>query len=603
LGRRHAEQRSHRHPCALRLRSRARVAVLAGVGLLVGPVAAEAQLSDPRPALRAGWMDAGQALRGLRLVATVPRSKEFATAVLADSLDAVLALANSDLAFQGQYLFQGSYNGFQVWDISSPRRPTLRTALVCPGGQGDVSIYGGLLFVSVEDTRARVDCGTQGVADTVSPARMRGIRIFDIHDLDHPRQVAVVQTCRGSHTNTVVPDPSDPGVIYIYVSEIAVARSPSELAGCSRRSPAEDPHSSLFSIDIVRVPLASPESARIVSAPRLFVDSAANVAGLWNGGRHGPGTQVTAQTNACHDITAFPPLGIAAGACQGNGLLLDIHDPVHPKRLTEVSDPNFAYWHSATFSNDGSKVVFTDEWGGGLQPHCRDSDPGMWGADAIFTVSNGRLAEVGYYKLPTGESPLKNCTAHNGSLIPVPGRDILAQAWFQGGISIVDFTNPGHPIEIAFFDRGALDSTKLKFGGQWAGYWYNGHLYGSEINRGLDVLTLEPSVFLTRNEIEAAESVRMDRFNPQSQPRFMWPPSFAVVRAYLDQMARTGGMRAPARSRIAGILTRAETLHGAQRQRALMGAAQDLDSELAHAADTARVRAAAAVVREMARKS
>jgi hypothetical protein len=373
------------------------------------------------------------------------------------------------------------------------------------------------------------------------------------------------------------------------------------LAGCSRRAPDEDPHTSLFSIDIIRVPLASPESARIVSAPRLFVDSAGNAAGLWNGGRHGPGTQSTGQTNACHDITVFPAIGLAAGACQGNGILIDIADPANPKRLAEVSDPNFAYWHSATFSNDGTKVIFADEWGAGLLPHCRDTDPGMWGADAIFTRTDSHLTLTGYYKLPAAEGPTKNCTAHNGSLIPVPGRDIMAQAWFQGGISVVDFTNPGHPVEIAYFDRGPLDSAKLLFGGQWSAYWYNGHLYGSEINRGLDVLDLEPSAFLTRNEIEAARSVRMDRFNPQNQPRIVWPPTFTLVRAYLDQLGRDAGLAAAARQRVVAELDRAEPAHGAARRRALTQAADDLDKLLAAAPDTARVHAATVVIRQLAK--
>ena len=559
------------------------------------------QPPDPRTNLRAGGLDAGQAVLGMRLVATAPRSKGFAPVSAPTDPNAALAYANSDLAFQDHYVIQGSYNGFQIWDISIPARPKLRTAVVCPGSQDDVSVYRNLLFVSIDDTRSRVDCGSQGVPDTVSHDRLRGIRIFDIRDLDRPRQVAVVQTCRGSHTNTIVPDPSDTGTIYIYVSAITNARSPNELAGCSRRVPEQDPQTSLFSIDIIRVPLAMPESARIVSAPRLFADSAGNIAGLWRGGAHGPGTQTTAPTSACHDITAFPTIHLAAGACQGNGLVIDIQDPVHPRRLFEVSDPNFAYWHSATFNNAGTAIVFGDEWGGGLAPRCRASDPGIWGGDAIFTLSGTKLALASYYKLPVVQDSLKNCVAHNGGLIPVPGRDILAQGWYQGGISIVDFTNPNHPREIAYFDRGAMDSLTPKFGGQWAAYWYNGYVYGSDIMRSLDVLTLVPSEFLTRNEIEAAESVHLSRFNPQSQPLIEWPASFSVARAYLDQLARGNGMSPAVRTRVESQLRDAEQLHGTGRQRALQVAAAGLEAELAHATDTARVRAAAMVLRQMAR--
>ncbi|HEX7048923.1 MAG TPA: hypothetical protein VF188_01825, partial [Longimicrobiales bacterium] len=513
------------------------------------------------------------------------------------------AFVNSDLAFRGDYVFQGGYNGVQIWDISDPRRPTLRTALVCPGGQGDVSVYGDLLFVSSQETRARIDCGTQGVPETVSPERIRGIRIFDISDLDHPRQVATVQTCRGSHTHTLVTDPDDPENIYVYVQGTSAVRPAAELAGCSARSPDEDPNTSYFRIEVIRVPLDAPQNARIVNRPRIFADAqTGEIAGLWQGGNHGPGTQETSQTNQCHDITAYPAIGLAGGACSGNGILLDISDPANPKRIAAVTDPNFAYWHSATFNNAGTTVVFTDEWGGGTAPRCRATDRPTWGADAIFTLNGRELSPTpaGYFKIPEPQTAVENCVAHNGSLIPVPGRDIMVQAWYQGGISVFDFTDPAHPVEIAFFDRGPMSADKLILGGYWSAYWYNGHIIGSEIGRGIDIFELQPSEFLTQNEIDAARTVRFEQFNPQHQPKIVWPASFVVARAYLDQLMRNNGIAPDRAQAIARELDRAEESQGAQRRAVLAELASQLERDAASAADAQRVRAIASVVRELA---
>jgi hypothetical protein len=435
----------------------------------------------------------------------------------------------------------------------------------------------------------------------VSADRFRGVRIFDISDLDHPKQVAAVQTCRGSHTHTLVTDPNDAENVYIYVSETSVVRSPTELAGCSGKGPDEDPNTSLFKIDIIKVPLASPQDAKIVASPRLFADSAGDVNGLWKGGNHGEGTQTTTVTNMCHDITVYQEMGLAAGACSGNGILLDISDPAHPKRIAEVSDPNFSYWHSATFNNDATKVLFTDEWGGGAEAHCRATDPPKWGADAIFTLSNRALTLSGYYKLPAVQSDLENCVAHDGSLIPVPGRDILVQAWYQGGISIVDFTDAAHPAEIAYFDRGPLDAEKLgDGGGYWSAYWYNGYIVGSEITRGLDLLELTPSALLSQNEIDAAKLVKFDIFNPQHQPKFVWPASFAVARAYLDQLDRGHGLAKGRVSKIRSTLDKAEKQSGKKQADALMKLAGDLDREVQASSDPNRVMRLSASVTELA---
>jgi len=578
------------------LKALALTIVIAGAAFAQGTQVI-ATSNDPRIGLKPGLEDAAIAARNLELIGHADRLPNFA-----DPKDpGSFGFPNGDLGFIGNYVFQGGFNGLQVWDISNPARPTLRTSMVCPGGQGDVSLYKNLLFMSVEETRGRLDCGGGGVADTVSTERFRGIRIFDITDLDHPKQVADVQTCRGSHTHTLVLDPKDAANVYIYVSGTGPVRSGSELTGCNRGASLTDTTTSLFRIDVIKVPLAAPQNARIVNSPRIFADSANPVLGLWNGGTHGPGTQTTSQTNMCHDITVFSALNIAAGACSGNGILLDISDPANPKRIAAVMDPNFAYWHSATFNNDGTKVLFSDEWGGGMAPRCRATDSPRWGADAIFTRSGNNLNLAGYYKLPVAQTDQENCVAHDGSLIPIPGRDIMAQAWYQGGISVFDFTDPAHPKEIAFFDRGPMDSTKLILGGDWSAYWYNGHLYASEIDRGLDVLDLKPSDQLSQNEIDAAKLIHYDVFNPQNQPKFVWPASFVVARAYLDQLVRNNGIAANRSTAIARDLDRAEKAKGGRRKTALNKLANSLDQDARTAADSAKVNALASVVRDLAK--
>ena len=554
--------------------------------------------NDPRIGLKPGLSDAASASRNLQLIGHADRLPNFG-----DPKDpGSFGFLNGDLGFSGNYVFQGGFNGLQVWDVSNPSHPTLRTSMVCPGGQGDVSLYKNLLFMSVEETRGRLDCGGGGVSDTVSTERFRGVRIFDISDLDHPKQLAAVQTCRGSHTHTLVLDPKDAENVYVYVSGTGPARSGSELTGCNRDTSLNDTTTSLFRIDVIKVPVAAPQNARIVNSPRIFADSANAVLGLWKGGSHGPGTQSTTQTNMCHDITVYSALNIAAGACSGNGILLDISDPANPKRIAAVMDPNFAYWHSATFNNDGTKVLFTDEWGGGMAPRCRATDSPRWGADAIFSrTGNNNLNLAGYYKLPVAQTEQENCVAHNGSLIPVPGRDIMAQAWYQGGVSVFDFTDPAHPKEIAFFDRGPMDSTKLMLGGDWAAYWYNGHLYASEIDRGLDIFDLEPSDQLSQNEIDAAKLIHYDVFNPQNQPKFVWPASFVVARAYLDQLVRDKGIATSRSTAIARDLDRAEKAKGTSRRNALTRLANTLDQDARTAADAGKVQVLASAVRDLAK--
>jgi hypothetical protein len=561
-----------------------------------------ASSSDPRVGLKPGLRDAGKVSRHLELVASMPKPPGFfdpnapageptpperpdeekpepSTPEPPPATPAPrsggLNFANSDLAFQGEHLFIGNFNGFNTYDIEDPKKARLIASVVCPGGQGDVSVHGHLLVMSVEETRGRLDCGTQGVATPVSAERFRGVRIFDISDVRRPRQVAAVQTCRGSHTHTLVTVPNDKDNLYVYGSGTSAVRSGDELAGCSNKDPKDDPNTSLYSIDVIQVPLAAPEKARIVNRPRIFADPATgNIAGLWPGGTQGPGSQKASATNRCHDITVFPEAGLAAGACSGNGILLNISDPVHPVRLDAVADKNFAFWHSATFNTDGTKVIFTDEWGGGTRPRCRPTDPPTWGADAIFDVVDGKLRFGGYYKLPAPQTDQENCVAHNGSLIPVPGRDIMVQAWYQGGLSVFDFTDSTKPVEIAFFDRGPLDARNLITGGYWSTYWYNGHIYGSEIARGLDVFKLLPSEYLSENEIEAAALVRPGVFNAQQQIKVAWPAASPVARAYLDQLARTQRIKPERAAAIKAALERADKVHSAKDKGAAAAAEQ-----------------------------
>ena len=450
-----------------------------------------------------------------------------------------LSFSNTDIAFRDDIMVTGSYHGFNIYQLAKEGAPALTTSVVCPGGQGDVSIVDNLLIMSVEEIRGRVDCGLEGVMDEISSERFRGIRIFDIADVAQPRQVGAVQTCRGSHTHSVVSGPGTDGKLIVYNSGISRVRDEEELPGCFDESPGDD-RTALFRIDVIEIPVANPAEARIIDSPTVFADPETGaLSGLWRGGDHGDDTQETSRTDECHDITVFPSLNLAAGACSGNGILFDITDPRSPQRIDAVSDTGFAYWHSATFNNDGTKVLFTDEWGGGSRPRCRTYDPLTWGADAIYDIVDGKLIFRNHFKMPAPQGETENCVAHNGSIIPVPGRDIFVQAWYQGGMSIIDFTDSAHPIEIAYFDRGPIDAEDLVTGGYWSTYWYQGRIYGTEITRGIDVFALTPSDYLTANEIAAAELANQGAlFNPQQQFPVTWPAEPKVSLAYLDQFIR-----------------------------------------------------------------
>jgi hypothetical protein len=455
----------------------------------------------------------------------------------------LLSFSNTDMAFAGDVMIAGSYHGFNVYRLEDGGLPQILSSVVCPGGQGDVSIVGDLLITSVEQTRGRLDCGLEGVIDDVSAERFRGLRIFDISDLTRPVQVGAVQTCRGSHTHSVVSGPGNDGKIIVYNSGTSSVREQEEMESCFDEMPGDD-RTALFRIDVIEIPVDDPGKARIVDSPAVFADPETGIlAGLWRGGDHGDDTQETTQTDQCHDITVYPERKIAGGACSGNGILFDISDPLNPQRIDAVVDTGFAYWHSATFNNDGTKVLFTDEWGGGSRPRCRAYDPLTWGADAIYDIVDGQLEFRGYFKMPAPQVEQENCVAHNGSIVPVPGRDIFVQAWYQGGISVIDFTDSANPVEIAYFDRGPIDAEELTVGGFWSAYWYDGRIYGTEIVRGLDVLALVPSEHLSEHEIAAATVADQGgAFNPQQQFRVDWPDEPVVARAYLDQLERADAL-------------------------------------------------------------
>ncbi|MEM1056275.1 MAG: hypothetical protein AAGI52_12185 [Bacteroidota bacterium] len=623
------------------------------LAFLVSPTAfaqGMASADDPRVGLGAGLFDAEEAIWNLRMLSTTPPPEDF------------IGVTNSDLAFQGNYVFQGNYNGVIIWDVSDPANPELVTEYLCPASQSDVSVYGNLMFVSGEGLGGRLDCGTEGVEERVSEDRLRGIRIFDISDIRNPEYVSNVQTCRGSHTHSVLKDPNDDENVYVYVSGSAPVRPAEELPGCVSADPDEDPNTALFRIEVIQVPLADPASAAIVNSPRIFDDlapaprrttpSPADVRELEEARANGayivrmfgqervipdrfvtmllnsvvqqrggegepteadrvtlreniqeiaestfgisaeprePGDGPQRGPNQCHDITLYPDLGLAGGACEGYGLLLDISDPVRPTRLHAVADSNFSYWHSATFNNDGSKILFTDEWGGGGQPKCRVDDPMEWGANALFTLEDNEMVFKSYYKMPAPQTNQENCVAHNGSLIPIPGRDVMVQSWYQGGISVFDWTDINNPVEIAYHDRGPINAESMGNGGSWSVYWYNGLIVSSEIARGLDIFELAPSEHLTQNEIDAANTVVLTYKNAQGQPMYEWPPSFALLRAYMDQIDRTGAVPAEQMAQGRMMVADAEMAEGAE-QRSILNMLAGGASQMA--SDTPAGRAA-----------
>ena len=543
---------------------------------------------DPRAGLKPGVYDAGIAILNMELTASLKKptgffdpdnplergvvepeeddesgesQEERSIESLASSQRyPMLSFSNTDMAFTKDMLVAGSYHGFNIYRLEEDGFPNLMTSVVCPGGQGDVSVVGDLLIMSVQDTRGRLDCGLQGVDPEPNEERFRGIRLFDISNPEMPVQVGAVQTCRGSHTHSVVEGPTSDGKIIVFNSGTSSIRDQEEMVDCFEDIPGDD-RTALFRIDVIEIPIDNPSNSKIIDSPTVFADLETGViAGLWRGGDHGDETQETEITDQCHDITVFPSASLAAGACSGNGILFDISDPTKPKRIDDVTDTGFAYWHSATFNNEGTKVLFTDEWGGGGRARCRAWDPINWGANAIYDIVDGQLQFRSHFKMPAPQKETENCVAHNGAIIPVPGRDIFVQAWYQGGISVIDFTDSSNPIEIAYFDRGPILEDELITGGFWSVYYYEGTIYGTEITRGLDVFKLIPSEYLSENEIEAAElaypqigSKRL--FNPQQQIPMTWPANPSVALSYVDQLERIGAIETDTKEDIRSLLS------------------------------------------------
>ncbi len=616
---------------------------------------------DPRVGLEAGLFDAEKAAWNVKLLSDTQPPKEF------------IGFWNSDLAFKGNYVIQGNYHGILIWNISDPANPNIVAAYPCPASQNDVSVYGDLLFVSTEGLNSRLDCGTQGIDKRVSDMRMRGIRIFDISDIQNPKYITSVQTCRGSHTHSLLTPPDDPENIYVYVSGSATIRPEEELAGCSDALPSDTTYSSLFRIDIIKVPLDNPKAAKIVNSPQIFEGltdppehglAPAGLAEIKKARKEGAfivevfgesrvlrdrtvknllrqmvkqrgGKKITAADSAmlrrklpaiaeqimaerkaspfydrgptqCHDITLYPAIGLAGGACEGYGLLLDISDPANPVRIAAAADSNFSYWHSATFSNTGDKIIFTDEWGGGTGAKCRESDPYQWGADAIFTITeDNELVFQSYYKMPAPQTTTENCVAHNGSIIPVPGRDIMVQAWYQGGVSVFDFTDPENPVEIAFFDRGPIDSTQIQVGGSWSAYWYDGAIVSSEIARGLDILKLTPSPYLTKSELAAARTAQyvedVNVLNVQDQPKYTWPTTFVLAHAYIDQIERLNGIDGAVAKKMRQRLLKAEQAPDNEQIEMLIALAEDVESLRENAVRKKKIDKLSQTLRELAK--
>ena len=397
---------------------------------------------------------------------------------------------NSDLAFEDGFAYQGNYDGFAIWDVRKPGRPKLVSQVHCPGSQNDITVNDGIVVTSTDSRRTDDSCNSAATSTPSAPTTWEGLKIFDVRDPTNPRYVKGVRTDCGSHTHTVLPERKR---LLIYVQSYDIAAD---------RFACEGPHDK---ISIVEIPRDDPDSSEVIAEPVLFPD----------GGNPGEPGGTERATTGCHDITVYQQIGLAAGACTGQGVILDIRNPEAPKVLSSVEDPNFAFWHSATISNDGKKVLFTDEKGGGSGPECNPTVGPNRGADAIYNIQDPANPKfVSYWKIPRTQTNTENCVAHNGNLIPVKNRDILVQAWYQGGISIIDWTNPRKIRELAYFDRGPIDETRLVLGGSWSAYFYNGLIFSSEIQRGFDTFAfLDPVVLRALRNISGT-------LNAQTQERF-----------------------------------------------------------------------------------
>jgi hypothetical protein len=604
------------------------------IATLVAPALLSAQTypsaADPRSNLKPGRLDAGVAASNMRLVSFSPKPAQFDSA-------RGLTFINSDVAFgNSHYAYQGNFAGFTVWDVSNPAKPVIASVVECITSQGDPSIIGNLLFVSAEGAGNRNDCGKGGVQDPKD--HMTGIRIYDVSNPSAPKLIKNVQTCKGSHTHTVIPSPTDKKIVYIYVSGQQAARPETELAGCKNGTDPADPTNSLYQLDIIKVPLDHPEQAAVIPGARIFTGlegapacitfcappDTRRPAGGGRGRRGGaPGdsanpaaVMLNTGPRNCHDVTAYPAMHLLAAACSSHAIMVDISNPEKPVRLSAITDTNnFQSRHTAGFSNDGKKTLWTDEWGGGTGPMCQAGSIMELGGNTIVTASADykKLTQRAYFKLPTAQSAQENCVSHNGGLIPVPGRDLYVQGWYQGGIDVMDFTDADHPFEIAYFDRGPIDEpndttnannrSRYTIGGSWGAYYWNGYVYSSELDRGFDIFELTPSPQLSANELAAAKLVTLKEYNPQSQPKLVWPAAFPVVRSYLDQLVRNEGLAADRTTAVSAALDAAEKKSGAARAAALTKLAKQVDGYASGAKDAPRVRMMSAEIKRLAAAS
>jgi hypothetical protein len=573
--------------------------------------------ADPRNNLKPGRFDAGVAASNMRLVSFSRKPAQFDTV-------RGLTFINSDVAFGTHYVYQGNFAGFSIWDVSNPSKPVLASVMDCITSQGDPSIVGNLLFISAEGAGNRNDCGKGGVQDPKD--HMQGIRIFDVSNPHAPKLIKNVQTCKGSHTHTVIPSPTNPKIVYLYVSGQQAARAATELAGCNNGTDPADPNNSLYQLDIIKVNVDHPEQAAVIPGARIFTGlngtstcitfcAPSDARRPAAAGAAAPVALYTGPRN-CHDVTAYPAMHLLAAACSSHAIMVDISNPEKPVRLSTLTDTNnFQGRHTAGFSNDGKKTLWTDEWGGGTGPMCQAGSIMELGGNTIVVASadNKKLTQHAYFKLPSAQTAQENCVSHNGGLIPVPGRDLYVQGWYQGGIDVMDFTDADHPMEIAYYDRGPIDPaadtsnasarSRYTIGGSWGAYYWNGMIYSSELDRGLDVYELTPSAQLSANEIAAAKLVRLKEYNPQSQPKLVWPAAFPVVRSYLDQLVRNDGLAADRTSAIAAALDAAEKQSGAARAAALNKLAKQVHGYASGAKDAARVHTMSTEITRLAAAS
>ena len=615
------------------------------IATLVAPALLSAQsypsAADPRSNLKPGRLDAGVAASNMRLVSFSRKPAQF------DTVNGLMFI-NSDVAFgNGHYAYQGNFAGFTIWDVSKPAKPVVTSVVECITSQGDPTIIGNLLFVSAEGAGNRNDCGKGGVQEPKD--HMAGIRIFDVSNPKAPKLIKNVQTCKGSHTHTVIPSPTDKKVVYLYVSGQQQARPEAELAGCKNGDDPADSTNSLYQLDIIKVPLDHPEQAAVIPGARIFtgLDAASECKTLCapadtrrppraaRGGAPGDSANpvpVRTGPRNCHDVTAYPAMHLLAAACSSHSIMVDISNPEKPVRLSAITDTNnFQGRHTAGFSNDGKKIIMTDEWGGGTGPMCQAGSIMELGGNTIISLSQDakKQTQRAYFKLPAAQSAEENCVSHNGGIIPVPGRDLYVQGWYQGGVDIMDFTDANHPTEIGYFDRGSIDPpppsdtargvelpgavaagrggaaarSRGTIGGSWGAYYWNGMIYSSELDRGFDIFELTPSARLSANEIAAAKLVTLKEFNPQSQPKYVWPAAFPVVRSYLDQLVRNDGLSSDKTSAIAKSLDAAEKQSGAARGTALTALAKQVDGFASGAKDAARVRMLSGEIKRLAAAS